>query len=185
MAFTRLKFQKDWRREADFPTYQDSEEQVRADLQYHPDALRDFLNDELLPALENKGAAALLGAAIGEGAATIQSVLDRHAENLTQLAEDITTLAAGGVPAVVRGAEVKFSDESWAVLNGMATLTIPESEHKRSGAAFGYNLYQLVDGVYKSGTWGTAATRVSYSAGGSITLTADEAYSGKIVFFGM
>lgn len=185
MAFTRLEFKKDWTREADFPTYQDSEAQVRADLQYHPNALRDFINDTLLAALEAKAAAGSLGAVKDGAAETVQSVLDRHAEELAQLVEDVKTVSSGGVPSVVRSSAVAFSANGWAAVSGAVTLTIPKSDHKRESESFGYNLYQLVGGVYKSGTWGAAATRVTYNSGGSITLTADEAYSGKIVFFGM
>lgn len=186
MAFKKLEFQKDWTREADFPTYQDSEEQVRADLQYHPNAVRDFLNQSLLIALEAKTAAENLGAINGNNTAgTIQGVLDAHFEQLMQLTEDIKTVAAGGVPSVVQSSTVTFAAGSWSVVSNTATLIIPKSDHRRESGGFGYNLYQMVDGAYKSGTWGTAATRVTYNSDGSITLTADEAYSGMIVFFGM
>lgn len=185
MSFTKLTFGRDWTKETDFPTYQDSEEQVRADLQYHPDAVKSFINDTLLPALEAKSAAAELGAVNGEGAAaTVQSLLDEHADTLAKLKQDLQTLAGGGVPSVVQSSTVTFSEDSWATVGGAAMLTIPKSDHKRENGSFGYNIYQLVGDVYRSGTWGAMATRVTYSAG-SITLTADEAYSGKVVFFGM
>ena len=184
MAFNKLTFGRDWTKETDFPTYQDSEEQVRADLQYHPNALRDFVNG-LIDALAAKTASANMGAMDGETESTVQGVLNSHAKTMAQLAEDIRTVSGGGVPSVVRSAAVTFNAASWVSAAGGASLTIGAAEHKRENASFGYNLYQLVDGVYRSGTWGTAATRVVYNADGSITLTADEAYSGKIVFFGM
>lgn len=183
MAFSRLTFGRDWTKETDFPTYQDSEEQVRADLQYHPNALRDFING-LLDALEAKTAAANIGALNGDAGTTVQSVLDSHAEEMEQLAEDIKTVAGGGVPSVVQSTAVTFGAASWIASTDGVSLTIAKTEHKRGSATFGYNLYQLVSGSYRSGTWGTAATRVAYNEDGSITLTADEAYSGKIVFFG-
>ena len=55
MSLNKLTFGKDWTSALDFPTYEVSEEQVRADLQYHPDQIRDFLNDELIAALEENG----------------------------------------------------------------------------------------------------------------------------------
>lgn len=61
MAFTKLAFERDWNRVEDFPTYQDSEQQVRADFQYHPDAILKFINETLLKELEEKTAAAQLG----------------------------------------------------------------------------------------------------------------------------
>ena len=185
MAFQRLSYEKDWTRAEDFPAYQSDETQVRADLQYHPDAVKAFLNG-LLQTLEAKGAAGELGATNADGVkATIQSVLNGHGDELKELREDIVELAAGGVPAAAQSSAVEFTKESWATVSGTTTLTIPRSDHKRERENFGYNLYQLVDGAYRSGTWGTAATRVVYNSGGSITLAADEAYSGKIVFFGL
>ena len=185
MAFTKLNYEKDWTRAADFPAYESDEAKVRADLQYHPDAVKDYINNTLLNALASKDAAAELGAAEDGTKTTIQSVLDRYGERLAQLGEDIETVAAGGVPSVAQSTAVTFSKDGWATVSGSITLTIPKNEHMRENANFGFNLYQLVDGGYRSGTWGSAATRVSYNSGGSITLTADEAYSGKIVFFGL
>lgn len=185
MALTRLSYEKDWNKAEDFPTYQTDETQVRADLQYHPDAVKDYINNTLLCSLEEKDAAAELGAAADGAKTTIQSVLDSHKASIAQLKEDIETVASGGVPSVVMSSSVTFSADSWSTVSGTSTLTIPKDDHNRENESFGYNLYQQVGGAYKSGTWGTAATRVTYTSGGSITLTADEAYSGKIVFFGM
>ena len=185
MAWTKLNYDKNWTRAEDFSAYEENEEQVRADLQYHPDAIRSFLNDTLLPALEGKTAAAELGAMSDGAAATVQSVLDSHKSELMQLKEDIETVASGGVPSAVMSTAVTFSVDSWATVSGAAQLTIPKSDHKRENANFGFNLYQQANGEYRSGTWGAAATRVVYAGNGSITLTADEAYSGKIVFFGL
>lgn len=186
MALTKLNYGKVWTSDTDFPTYQTDETKVRADLQYHPDAVKDYINNILLKTLEGKSAAAELGAADADGVkGTVQSVLDSHKETIRQLKEDIETVAAGGVPSVLQNTAVTFTTESWVTVGDTVTLTIAKSDHKRETANFGYNLYQLVDGSYKSGTWGTAATHVTYNANGSITLTADEAYSGKVVFFGL
>ena len=186
MALTKLNYGKVWTSDTDFPTYQTDETKVRADLQYHPDAVKDYINNILLKTLEGKSAAAELGAADADGVkGTVQSVLDSHKETIMQLKEDIETVAAGGVPTVSQSTAVAFDADSWVATEENVTLMIPKSDHKRENENFGYNLYQLVDGSYKSGTWGTAATRVAYRSGGSITLTADEAYSGKIVFFGL
>lgn len=53
MALTLLNFGKVWTDSNDFPTYEGSEEQVRADLQYHPDAIKAFLNETLIPEMED------------------------------------------------------------------------------------------------------------------------------------
>lgn len=52
-----LSFTKSWRSQEDFPTYEESEEQVREDLQCLFDEIRDFLNRRLLPAVNAISAA--------------------------------------------------------------------------------------------------------------------------------
>lgn len=52
MSFTRFEFTKNWENPANFPTYEENEEQVRADMQYLYDELKDALNG-LMTALEN------------------------------------------------------------------------------------------------------------------------------------
>ena len=44
MAFSTLTFTKSWENAADFPTYEVNEQQVRADLQYLHDEMRDAFN---------------------------------------------------------------------------------------------------------------------------------------------
>ena len=44
MSFTKLEFTKNWRSPEDFPTFEDSEEQVRADMQFLFDECRDGVN---------------------------------------------------------------------------------------------------------------------------------------------
>lgn len=185
MAFTRLTYERDWTRAEDFPTYESSEVQVRADMQYHPNAIKEFINT-LLATLEGQTAATTLGASDENGTATtMQHVLDTHAATLAQMQEEMSTMAGGGVPLAVQSVEVKFQWSSWlAVANGV-TLTIPPSEHQRKRSAFGYEIYQLVNNMYRGGTWGAASTQVTYNMDGSITLVTDQPYTGKIVFFGL
>ena len=185
MAFTRLEYERDWTRAEDFPTHANSELQVRADMQYHPNAVREFLN-ALLSSLESETAAASLGARDKNGfAATLQSVLDNHADTMALLRDDVDVLAGGGVPLSAQCAEVKFKKTSWLNMDGGVKLTIPQSDHKRNRSAFGFSIYQLVDNTYHSGTGGASATRVTYNADDSITMTTDQAYAGKIIFFGL
>ncbi len=185
MAFTRLTYERDWTKAEDFPTYESSEVQVRADMQYHPNAVKEFINT-LLTTLEGQTAAASLGASDENGlATTMQSVLDTHAATLALLQDEVHTMAGGGVPVSVQSVEVKFQKSSWLTVAGGVTLTIAQNEHKRSRSAFGYNIYQLVNNIYRSGTWGAATTRVTYNPDGSITLATEQPYTGKIVFFGL
>ena len=52
MAIKALEFEKKWTNPTDFPTYEPDEEQVRADLQYHPDAIAAYINETLKGELE-------------------------------------------------------------------------------------------------------------------------------------
>lgn len=53
MAVNELSFGKTWESSTDFPTIEPNEAQVRADLQYHPDAIKDYINDTLVPAVNS------------------------------------------------------------------------------------------------------------------------------------
>lgn len=52
MAIKEFEFTKDWRNPADFPTYEGNEGNVRADLQWLFDEIKQYLNGELLPGIE-------------------------------------------------------------------------------------------------------------------------------------
>lgn len=182
MPFDRLSYVRDWNNPADFATYEDSEAQVRADLQFHPDAVRDFLNDGLIPALEGEGGAAKIGSSGGE---SVQAVLD-------QCVSDIGTLAAGGVPSVSQCTRVIFTVDEWTVHEATdadasyATLDVPEDAHKRAGDGFGFALWHNVGGALMNDTWAVAGTRVVKDADtGAITLRSPEAFAGEVVFFGV
>ncbi len=185
MAFKELTYGKVWTSAEDFPTYENDEQRVRADMQYHPDAVKDYINNVLLAALKAAGAAAELGASVDGTVSTVQTVLDSHKEALGQLRSDMTELAGGGTPELVKSTPVSFAQDSWIGTASGAVLSVSKSEHKRENGNFGYSIYHLVNGTYRSGTWAAAATRVEYNADGTVTLTADEPYAGKIVFFGL
>ena len=59
MAFEMLEFSKNWKNHRDFPTYEEDEAQVRADLQLLHDETRSGFN-RLVAALNDPGAAAAL-----------------------------------------------------------------------------------------------------------------------------
>ena len=101
------------------------------------------------------------------------------------MTEDIKALSTGGVPSVVQSQAVVFNAGSWATAENGFILVIAKSEHKRANDNFGYNLYQKIDDTYVGGAPGVGSTRVVYNSNGSVTLTTDAAYDGKIVFFGV
>lgn len=49
MGLGHLSFLRDWTNPADFPTVEPDEATVRADLQYHPDAIKNYINETLIP----------------------------------------------------------------------------------------------------------------------------------------
>ncbi len=49
MAINELSFAKTWTNPADFPTVEPDEAKVRSDLQYHPDAIKKYLNGTVVP----------------------------------------------------------------------------------------------------------------------------------------
>lgn len=50
--FERLSYTKDWNRAEDFPTYEENEARVRADMQLLHDEVKNFINDKLIPGIE-------------------------------------------------------------------------------------------------------------------------------------
>ena len=97
MSLPELSYEKVWTSAEDFPTYEGSEEQVRADNQYHPDAIKDYLNNVLLPALSGRGSgdgAVNIGLFPVEGLAEAQTVQDAI-ELLLKLLQGITQ---GAIP---------------------------------------------------------------------------------------
>ena len=83
MAFSTLTFTKSWENAADFPTYEENEQQVRADLQYLHDEMRDAFN-ALVARLNDAAVAGDLPIAPVEGlsAATVQEAIE---ETLAQI----------------------------------------------------------------------------------------------------
>lgn len=187
MSFKRLEYERVWTDKDHFPTYEDSETTVREDLQYHPDVIKNFLNTVLIAALEAKAAAGTFGATDGDGAAsTVQAVLDGHLAHLRQLDEDVETLASGGVPSVSRCTPVEFTTADWATVAGGYQFVIPQSTHRRTSSAFGYNIWENVNGALEDSTWNVTGTTARHDAStGSIVLEAEEAYAGLVVFFGV
>ena len=88
MALETLTYGKLWTSATDFPTYEADETKVRADMQYHPDAIKAFLNEKIVAILNGVSGAENIGAADGK---SVQA-------NLDQLVEDIQALAGGTIP---------------------------------------------------------------------------------------
>lgn len=178
MSFTRLAFLKSWLSNTDFPTLEESESKVREDFQYHPDAIKEYLNNVFLREMENSGADSI-GTSDGRSVGKFLEDLQTYSRELN---DAIQELASGGAPDAFKASKVPFAENEWA--NGK--LIIAQGDHKRKNDAFVYSIRALDNGKYVSDSWHGACTNVVYDAAtGDITLEAEEPYSGEIVFYGL
>lgn len=53
VEFEKLQFTRDWNNSSDFPTYEENEQKVRADMQALHDEVKTFINEKLIPAIQN------------------------------------------------------------------------------------------------------------------------------------
>lgn len=170
MSLKRLEYGKTWRNSGDFPTHEDSEQQVRADLQYHPDAIRDYLNETVAPAVDD----------LEQEQQEMGRTLDEHGQA-------IVDLALGTPPEAVRACRVEFGVEDWTGAEGEGpTLRIGQIAHRRQNGNFGHSLWELVEGESRSGSWNTVGTDVGWDGQtGEVVLRGPCAYAGAIVFYGV
>lgn len=185
MAFSRLSYGKVWTSNEDFPSYEDSETQVRADMQYHPDAVKDFINSVLLSELESSEGAGMIG---DKCKGTVELTLEDIYKVLDTHAEDIKDLAGGETPESLRGVRVTFGLTDWVLSDDGSyyKIVFSKDQHNRTSNSFGYVLSYLSGGAYLKNTWATAGTDVRYSASTQeITLRTSEPYAGAVAFFGV
>ena len=186
MPFTKFEFKKDWT-ESDknsdryFKTYEDSEEQVREDLQLQPNELKSAIH-RLIDELESASAADMIGESAGADGSvvTLAQALSSIRKSIAALDSDITNLMDAQVPDGLRSSQVDLTIEGW---DG-TTYTVDPDTHRRKSSIFGYQIWVDVGGDLRSDTWVAAGTSVVYDKG-NIVLTAEEPYAGKIVFFGV
>lgn len=184
MAFKRLEYDRVWTVKDDdekgFRTYQDSEEQVRKDLQYHPDVIKDYIN-RLLAALESGDAAGSIG---DNKEGNLEETLGHLYDKIDELTEDLKLAQAGENVALLSNS-VSFASEQWVLSDGAYTLKLAQDLHGRTDNIFTYRIWANVDDVLREDVWAVAGTRVAYLSDKTIQLTADEAYDGRIVFSGV
>ncbi|MEA4954355.1 MAG: hypothetical protein VB096_02405, partial [Pseudoflavonifractor sp.] len=84
-----------------------------------------------------------------------------------------------------KSVSVDFTVSDWTAGSGGSTLTLTRAQHGRQTNRFCYTLRHNVSGVLKGNTWGVRTAQVSYdNATGNITLWAEAAFAGEIVFTG-
>ena len=182
MALKKLEYQRSWRNDVDFPTYETEESKVRDDLQYHPDVIRDHINTEVVDGLAGQDGASH----IGYGATTVAGQLGHIDTEMAAMADDINRLAAGDTPQAVMALELRFPAENWVAVENGYELRIPPGVHKRTGPGFLCDIRMWNGTAYVSNTWATAGTTVRYDeATDYIVLAYDCAYYGSVVFLGV
>jgi hypothetical protein len=201
MPFEKLTFGRLWTVDDEtekegFRTYQDSETKVREDLQYHPNAIRDFLNDVLLPALESEAAAENIGATIeapgpeSADASTVTTVAKALAyivSEFRRVEADIDSLSTGMLPDSMLAKAITFAETEWDTAeDGTYSFSIKKEDHTRADSTFGYQIWALVGDTYRSDTWYSAGTSVEFqNITGELILKSSAPYSGRITVFGV
>lgn len=173
--------------------------QLKAKFDEGGEALKQYLNETLLPALNGDHAAAELGAVFGGEETTIQKALDSLAAAGTQAGN---VPAGGAAGSVLRKRSDEWHDLEWVQMNQFAAvpftaaqwtkgedgsflLTIPRSDHGRDGESFGCVLRHRVNGTLASGTWAALGTQSAFDPDtGAVRLTAEDAYDGAALFYG-
>ena len=144
MALSPLEsftYTRDWTKPADFPTFEDDETVVRADMQFQPDELKvfinnvivSFINTELIPLVDS----------LVSGTITPDSVytaaIQKNAVTLEKLAADVTAKALGA-PDKVNGAAADASGNITVTgedisMSASDATTIPEAIAGAANAA--------------------------------------------------
>lgn len=188
--FKELVYDRDWtvmdsQDKRYFRTYEDSEEQVRKDLQYHPDVIKDFINF-LLADLASAAAVGYIGGLNDEehNNETLAGTLTDLYDKIADLAEDLKLAQAGENVALLSNS-VSFTSGDWKLSDGAYTLTLAQNLHGRTDNKFTYRIWANAGGVLREDVWAVAGTRVEYRPDRTIRLTADEPYDGRIVLSGV
>ena len=189
MAFEKLKFKTSWEVKdgvADpsvrvIDTYVESEGQVREDYQVLHNEVRDFINNKLLPALEATSAAKNIGV---EEHGNLAAALAHIVEEFKRGDGRVDNMATGMLPGDMLAKKITFAETDWKSGNGVYSLSILYANHTRVNDTFGYRLWCNTANGPVSDCWAVQGTSVVY-INGTVILTAEEPYSGHIVFTGV
>lgn len=97
MRIGPLNFTKLWTNAADFPTYEASETQVRTDMQYLFNEIRDFINDKVLGAV-NTITAGDITVQNEQGAESLSERLSEIAADIDGLEQELQDVSVGTMP---------------------------------------------------------------------------------------
>ena len=90
------------------------------------------------------------------------------------------------MPASAAAVTVTFTADQWTGTDDPYTLTIPQTQHKRAGADFIFQVFGMDgDGKYAKNTWEALEADMEYTAStGEFKLISATKFAGKIVFVG-
>ena len=90
------------------------------------------------------------------------------------------------MPASAAAVTVTFTADQWTGAEDPYTLTIPQTQHKRAGADFIFQVFGMDgDGKYAKNTWEALEVDMEYTAStGEFKLISATKFAGKIVFVG-
>lgn len=160
------------------------------------EAIKEYLNETLLPELNADAAADSLGAVLNGEKMSVQAALD-----LLQMAsvQSGNVPVGGGTGHVLQKrsgglydlewrpliSSVAFTQSDWTAGEAGYTLTLTGPEHQRRNEHFGCALRHRVDGVLRSNTWAVLGTQTVYDGEtGTVTLSSGDAYDGVALFYG-
>lgn len=141
-------------------------------------------------------------------AAEVQGNLNAHAGN-TNNPHSVTAAQVGAIPVPAGGSTgqvltktetaqewqdppasaaavtVTFTAEQWTGAEDPYTLTIPQTQHKRTSGNFAFEVWDLVGDKYQRDTWEALGVDMEYTAStGEFKLISETKFAGKIVFVG-
>lgn len=127
MAIGELSFDKVWTDPAQFPTYEGSEDQVRLDLQYHPDAIKGFINTYIIPALNEIIEGSYAPSSVGTAAIIDNNVTKAKLSTVNDeagAAVDTAQIAAGAITLLKMAQNSVGTDQ---LVGGAVTLAKMDS----------------------------------------------------------
>ena len=167
MGLSHLSFLRDWKNPADFPTVEPDEATVRADLQYHPDAIKKYINETLIPSHDaltsakhsHNNKTVLDGITADDIAKLAQEPLD--GTTLTLTPTQVYDAMSVGIPVKVQYFDGTYGALSFTVFNAKSSNVIVS---QRIISANGeYILAELI-GNKPNGTWDFRTTTLQTSS---------------------
>lgn len=167
MGLSHLSFLRDWKNPADFPTVEPDEATVRADLQYHPDAIKDYINETLIPSHDaltsakhsHNNKTVLDGITADDVAKLAQEPL--YGTTLTLTPTQVYDAVSVGIPVMVHYFDGTYGSISFTIFNAKSSNVIVS---QRIISANGEYILAELTGNKPNGTWSFMTTTLQTSS---------------------